>query len=407
MEHGSGPFHVSGYTKGESAVNTAGSDKHSERLYELDWLRMFAVLTLLYFHSSRPFDRWFWHLKNSVFSEGLTAVNLFINIWHMPLFFFLSGAASWFALQYRSGKEYAGERFLRLFIPLVFGMLVIIPPQVYCERFFRGQFRGSFLSFYPHVFQGVYPDGNLSWHHLWFLAYLFVFSLLALPLFLHVRNNPKSGFLAARMKRIETPLGLLLIPALPLALYELVLRPFWPSGVQNLVDDWANFFFYLTVFIYGFLMMSNEGVRAAVKRHGMKAFVPAIVSAVLILVSYFFVSRDTFSPFMGKAADSLYRIVWAFSCWFWLTAIVSFGMNYLRVNNKLLKYSNEAVLPFYILHQTVIVIIAYFVVTWRIGIAGKLVFLIVASFVGSLAAYDLIVRRFRVTRFLFGMRLKR
>jgi surface polysaccharide O-acyltransferase-like enzyme len=137
----------------------------SVRRYDLDWLRVFAVLILLCFHSARPFDEWGWHIKNGGVSGFITNILQFINIWHMPLFFLLSGSAAWFALSLRPERSFAKERVKRLFIPLVFGMAVIIPPQVYIERIFRGQFEGSYFR-------------NLSWHHLWFLAYLFVFHYL-------------------------------------------------------------------------------------------------------------------------------------------------------------------------------------------------------------------------------------
>ena len=161
----------------------SASATKSMRLYYLDWLHVFAVLILIFFHSARPFDEWGWRIKNETVSGIITNILQFINIWHMPLFFLLSGSAAWFALSLRPERSFAKERVKRLLIPLVFGMAVIIPSQVYIERIFRGQFEGSYFSFYIVAFSGSYPEGNLSWHHLWFLAYLFVFSLLAFPIF--------------------------------------------------------------------------------------------------------------------------------------------------------------------------------------------------------------------------------
>ena len=145
----------------------------SVRRYDLDWLRVFAVLVLLCFHSARPFDEWGWHIKNETVSGFITSILQFINIWHMPLFFLLSGSAAWFALSLRPERSFAKERVKRLLIPLVFGMAVIIPSQVYIERIFRGQFEGSYFSFYIVAFSGSYPEGNLSWHHLCFLLHHF------------------------------------------------------------------------------------------------------------------------------------------------------------------------------------------------------------------------------------------
>jgi len=156
----------------------SASVTNSVRRHDLDWLRVFAVVVLLFFHSARPFVKWEWHIKNETVSGFITNILEFINIWHMPLFFLLSGSAAWFAMSLRPERSFTKERFKRLFIPLIFGMLVIVPPQVYIERIFRGQFEGSYFSFYLEAFKGMYPEGNLSWHHLWFLAYLFVFHYL-------------------------------------------------------------------------------------------------------------------------------------------------------------------------------------------------------------------------------------
>lgn len=103
-----------------------------ERRHELDWLRVLAVLLLIYFHSARVFDFGDFYVKNGVLNKPLQAFVSFVDIWFMPLFFFIAGAASYFALRKRSGKQYAGERSKRLLVPFVFGTLVIAAPQVYC-----------------------------------------------------------------------------------------------------------------------------------------------------------------------------------------------------------------------------------------------------------------------------------
>ena len=257
----------------------------SARRYDLDWLRVFAVLILLCFHSARPFVEWGWHIKNATVSGLITNILLFINIWHMPLIFLLSGSAAWFALSLRPERSFAKERVKRLFIPLVFGMAVIIPPQVYIERIFRGQFEGSYFSFYLEAFNGSYPEGNLSWHHLWFLAYLFVFSLLALPIFKRYLLDRKPAFLKRLMDSMDGRWSLF-APAIPLAIFEAVLRPYWPNGNQNLINDWANFAFYFTIFVYGFVLVSDQKYQLLIQRHGNKAIILSIVTSLVLLLFY-------------------------------------------------------------------------------------------------------------------------
>lgn len=154
---------------------------------------MLATLLLIVFHTARAFDQSPWHIKNDVLTMEMDVLVTFIANWHMPLLFLLAGSSGYYALQRRSASAYLSERVQRLLIPLSFGILLIIPPQVYVERIGTSlvrqsplDFDGSYWSFYPTFFtQGVYPQGNFSWHHLWFLGYLFVFSALLLPTMRH------------------------------------------------------------------------------------------------------------------------------------------------------------------------------------------------------------------------------
>lgn len=381
----------------------SSSSKGFLRRHDLDWLRFFAVVVLLFYHSARPFVGWGWHINNSVVSVLLTGILRFVNIWHMPLFFLLSGSAAWFAMSFRPERSFAKERVKRLFIPLVFGMAVIIPPQVYVERIFKGQFEGSYLSFYPEAFNGMYPDGNLSWHHLWFLAYLFVFSLLALPIFKRYLADRRPAFLGWLMDFLDGR-WTWVAPAIPLALYEAVLRPFWPQGSQNLINDWANIAYYFTIFVYGFVLVSDQRYQLLIQRHGNRALLWGIVSGLALASFYAVVPAFGLSRPIFGLLELFYRMLWGFSCWFWLVALLSLGTRFLSFTNRILPYANEAVLPVYILHQTVIVIATFFVLKLSLSIPLALILVLISSSAGSLLIYDLIVKRIKWIRFLFGMR---
>ena len=131
------------------------------RSYELDWLRVLAVLVLVFFHSSEIFSSGWFHLKNDETSRIFNSISSFIHMWHMPLFFLVAGASTWFALEFRTGKVYVKERIYRLLIPLIFGIVLLIPPQSFYENVQKAGFSGTFLEFYPHFFEGIYPNGNL------------------------------------------------------------------------------------------------------------------------------------------------------------------------------------------------------------------------------------------------------
>ncbi len=163
-----------------------------KRLYYLDWLRVLAILTVFLYHTLRPFDFIDWHVKNKELSEAITILLFFFSQWGMVLFFVLSGAACWFALRSRSGRQFVRERSLRLLVPLVVGYLLFSPLQAYFEALYHGTFAGSFLQFVPWFFAHIQFSWHSPWisdpYHLWFLEFLWVFSLIALPLFLFLRG---------------------------------------------------------------------------------------------------------------------------------------------------------------------------------------------------------------------------
>jgi hypothetical protein len=371
-----------------------------ERRYDIDWLRVSAMLVVFFYHSGRFFNERWWFVKNAEISPTATVLTTFADVWMMPLFFILSGFGTGFSLRFRSASEYALERFKRLFIPCLFGSLLIVPPQVYFERVFKGQLHGSYLRWYPHFFEGVYPKGNFSWHHLWFLIYLFVFSMLALPLFLRLKTEPGQGLVSRLASLCQKPGGVFLL-AIPIIPIEIALRPIFP-GLQTLVTDWANFLTYITLFIYGYLFASEAGFGRAVEKHWKAALVLALCCTGAMA---FAIIR--YDPQRGYTlAYALTSALKVFTCWFWLVTILGLGQRFLNFSNRGLQYANQAVLPFYVMHQTVIITIGFYVVQSHTGIPQKYLMISTASFVAIMAAYELVIRRFNVTRFLFGMRLK-
>lgn len=378
--------------------------KKPQRRYDLDWLKVGAVLLLFPYHTAMIFVPWKFHIKNPTVSQGLTIFNAFLHVWQMPLLFLIAGAATWYALDFRSGREYARERLLRLGIPLAFGILALIPPQMYVERLHLGQFSGTFFQFYPSIFTtGLYPQGNLSWHHLWFIAYLLVFSLVLLPLFLRL----KKGTDKERMHRWTSYLAQghrIFFLALPLMVIQSLLRARWPDGNQNLINDWANFFFYITVFIYGYAICSDVRLQGAIVRNRYVAFIVGIACFVSFL---FLTDIGGAEPWLRYNARGMAMAALdGLNTWGWLMAILGFGVSRLNVANRLLTYASEAAYPYYILHQTVILVLAFYVVALDWSIAAKFTCILLLSFVMTLVVYEVLVRRITVLRFLFGMKVR-
>ena len=369
------------------------------RRYDLDWLRVLAVLLLIYFHTAAVFyrgDLGEFYIQNARSSQVMNGFVLFVHQWHMPLFFLISGAGAWFALSYRSAKQYVQERWQRLFIPFLFGTLILVPPQAYLHLLSHSPYKQSYWQFYPEFFKGIRPYGNFEWGHLWFLIYLFTFSLIALPLLLHLRRPDARSTLA---DWVSKP-GVILLMALPLAAIEGILRPHW-AGFQNLYDDWANVCLYLLYFICGYLIGSEARFGVAIDQH----LSVSLALAVLCMGLFLGLWQSDLVPDRAYSADYvLYQCFRGCNTWIWVIALLGLGRRFLNFNSRLLAYANEAAYPVYLLHQTVLITIAFYVVRWDLGVMTKFWIISTASLSATISLYEVLIRRFNLPRFLFGLK---
>lgn len=368
--------------------------------HDIDWLRVIAITLLLYFHTAMIFTaEWGWHIKNLETSYLFLEFNHFLRHFRMPILFLISGVGTSFALGFRSPGTYLRERARRLLVPLIFGIFVIVPPQIYLERIANGATYSSYLAFLPSVFEfRPYPAGNLSWHHLWFVLYLFGYSVIALPLFLYLRGDAGARTRAALARLARGP-GLYLA-ALPLGAALAALMPIAP-GPQNIVDDWAHLTFYFIFFLYGYLLGNDDALWRTIELRRRTSLGLAILAIITMSV----IRWNGNHPGLGYTAPSaLYQGLVAFDSWCWTLAILGYGKRYLSFRNRFLDYANEGIYPFYILHQTVIVIVGFYVVQVEEGILAKFLFTSTISLLGTVALYEFCVRPFRLTRFLFGMK---
>ena len=358
-----------------------------ERYDFLDWLRVIAIFVLLFFHTGMIFVGWGWHIMNE---QSIDALNAPMDISHrlrMPLLFIIAGAGMWFALQRRTGAQLFKERSVRLLVPLLIGMFLIVPPQIFFERLFQGQWHGGFGQFFVERTLQLrpYPEGDFSWHHLWFIVYLYVYVPLLLPLMLWWRRRerkPQAG-------------AWLVVLGLPLCVNEALLKPLFPES-HNLVSDWYIFNHYLMLTMYGYLLASMAGSWQwlSTQRHRFAIAGVAIYISAKLLVAQGVIHYDTpVDAFIGNA--------FTWSC---VLAFLGYGYRHLSFCNPLLRYARDASYPIYILHQTVIVAIGYYVIQTSWGPWVKYWMVLVATLVSCCVIYELLVRRFRVTRLIFGMK---
>lgn len=286
------------------------------------------------------------------------------------------------------------ERVRRLVVPLVFGVLVIVPPQSYLGAVTHVDYAGSFLQWYPNFFHLDLSDltgyaGGFTPGHLWFIVYLVVFSFAALPLFLWLRRPPGRVALARAASLLSRP-GVIFLPALPLAVTGLL-----PDvGGKNPFTD-------ILLFIFGYMLIADERVLQAVDRHRWWTLGVALpLTALYCVVTV----NGLFAGARFSAADVSIYMIRTLAAWSWIVALIGLGRRYLTAGGPVLRYAREASYPVYILHQTVIVVLAYFIVTWPVGVAVKYVAILVAASAGTLLLYELTVRRFDLVRVAFGMK---
>jgi hypothetical protein len=366
-----------------------------KRFYDIDWLRVLGMFTIFLFHNARFFNDEDWHVKNFESSYGMSVFVAILNHFIMPLFFVLSAFAIYYALKKRNNSEFMRERVIRLLIPLGVGIFTHIMLQVYIERITHGEFTGTFWQFIPHYFNGFYAfGGNFAWMglHLWYLLMLFLFSWLMLPVF--QRFNHSQNFTEKLADFITKPFGAYLF-IVPLFLMEFLVSLSPETVGRRDFGGWSPLT-YLVFFLIGYLLATDVRYRPAIEK---VRFVSLSLSLLTVIAAYILLAE------MGvSGTNPLYLLARATNSWCWLLTFMGFASRHLNFNNGFLKYANEAVLPFYILHQTVIVSIGYFIRDWQLAVFPKYLFLATTSFVIIMGLYEFVVKRVNFLRYLFGMK---
>jgi len=374
------------------------------RRYDLDWLRLICIAILLFYHTGMWFSTWDWHVKNNELNRAFDFWMVWLHPWRMPLLLFISGAGTYMALGKRTQKQFVVERFRKLFIPLLFGMFVVVPPQIYYE--YINQY-SNYWEFYKTVFHfKPYPGGSFSWHHLWFVLYLLIYSLALLPFLVYIRSERSLGFKEKARKWLSTAWGMLLIPSGFIFLTQLILRPFFPDELHN-VTDVAYIVFYGCFFFFGTVFYSDPQLWQSVERNRNKL----LIAAVLILIPFYgvflhwhkMIDIGVMDP---DILDLIFDISSIFLSWFTLMTVIGFGQHYLNKPNPILPYTNEGLYPFYILHQTVIIWLGFYICKLDWSIAAKFWSISLLTLIFCVAFYFLLIRPFNLMRLFFGVKPK-
>lgn len=379
-----------------------------KRIYFIDWMRIIAILVVFLFHNARFYDPMFWHVKNPTTSEAVLPFIGFINIWIMPLFFLLSGASAIFSLN-KSFGEYVIDKVKRLGIPYAFGVLVLIPPQKYLEAITQHHYVGNFFQFLGYYFSGGifnYPFGfSFAWlgliaYHLWFLAHLLFISVMLFPVMQYVKNH-KEMVIQKMNALLALPAGVLLL-FIPAAIVRVLLKKSFPQ-----YTDWADFFLYAVYFFNGFLLLLHVDFRKRIIKGIRPAFIIGVLFFVVYLLSFAMKGTLLNHLFQDNSQFGYYLFqesVGALTTWSWLVVLLGLGILYLDKESTWRNVLNEAVLPFYCLHQTIILIIGYFIVQLDWSMWSKFFVIATTSFLITNVIYFLTIKPFKPLRFLFGMK---
>ena len=375
----------------------------NERRYELDWLRALAILVVFLYHSMRFFNLEDWGVKNADTYVWVEAFLVFINRWMMPLFFIISGASLFHAMDKPGGfKKFYSNKFLRLMIPVLVAVITHAAVQIYLDRLSHHRFSGSFVSFISQYLNGLYLEigsiGNFPFHgmHLWYLLLLFIYSLLCYGPFLWLKGAG-AGLLDRAAKLAAVPGLMYLWLALPLA----VIKALIPHPVLSVGQGGWGFLYYIWFLMAGFIIMSSDHLQRRIKEQRLTS----LALGAIFISAYIFQAFTTWRP---PVPESLYDWMSALlnflSAWCLLTAILGYGMQYLSFDRPFLRRANEGVLPFYIMHQSVLVIVGYWVIAWNIPDFLKWIVISAVSFSILITVYILLIKRYDFLRFLFGMK---
>jgi peptidoglycan/LPS O-acetylase OafA/YrhL len=390
----------------------------SERLRGLDAMRALVVVGLIFFHSALIFDtRDDYYVKNGQTAD-LTALAALGVVWAMPLLFLTAGLAVWHSMDRRSVAAVAGERLRRLFVPLVFGVLVLMPIPVWFRLRADPAYTESYAQFYPRflqvrlewsdfpfVIQGMPPEDLFETGQLWFLVLLLTFSLLLLPAFWWLRGGPDRRPLARLAPLADRP-GAILLPALPLGLTSAAFHLEEPHAAWS---RWC----YLLFFVYGFVLASDRRYLTAMQRGTATAITVGLVTFTsgFGMIAAADAGGDPFVDY--QPLSIIGRLLFGVTGWLWLVAILGLLTRPHPSRNPagsagrstaLAGWVGEAVLPVYVLHQPVLVAIGYSVVRWPLHPLAKYLAITTGTLLIVLAIYHLLIRRFQPARVLFGLR---
>ena len=379
----------------------------NDRKHYIDWLRVLAFGLLFLFHSWRPFDHFPWHIKNEEQNFIFDLLTMFTHGWRMHLIFLVSGAGTWFAMKSRKGI-FVKDRVRRLIIPFLFGTALIIPPQRFYEWMMYRDYSGTYLDFlltyFPQQFGDKMGSSLLLWFghlgtHIWYLPFLFVMTLFALPL---LRKIQKGRFNFSWLKNVMHNNYTVFVLVLPMIFIRIALKPIYPE-----YTDWADFFVYLFPFLYGFIFMSDPEFISIIKKKRHLFLIVGLISSTYFLYigsqSPQNIQEYLYPSFSAYHVQiSVVSMLIAFS---WISFFIGFFAKHMNFKHSILIPVNISILPVYILHQSLIIVFGYYIVGLELSAFIKFIMIALTAIPSAIILYKMIQTN-NFMRFLFGIKKK-
>ncbi len=389
-------------------INTSAIISTSPRRYDIDALRIFAFTLLILYHVSMLYalgeD---WHVKSAYQTDALHIPRLLVNQWRMSLLFVISGLAVSFVWQRYSAGRFALRRTRQLLVPLIFGMAFVVAPQCYYQALSNGviepgflRFMGQYLTFQDFPGEAWAGEEQIvwTWNHLWYLPYLLFYTLALIPL-AKLLDGPLAPF--KRWFRSLRGVWIVAVPLVPLMLYGNFIFPRFPYISNALLDDWYAHAMYFTFFLIGYLIGRDEGFWAELARLRKVTLAAAVTVFVLFLLRNEYQPDEV--PFL---VDQISLAITYANRWLWIVTVFGWGHYLLNRPMKWLPYATEAIFSWYILHQTLTVVLGYELGQRQLGPILEPLLVIVGTFGGCYLIHEFIIRRSRTLRPLFGLKMQ-
>lgn len=376
-------------------------------MYELDWLRTIVTINLIPFHAA-------WMITSvsgfSLVERGTAAWKilhcymLFVSPLHMFMLFLVAGTSTFMSLRHRSPLQYIKERIKRLLIPLLTFMIFLFPILGYFWPTGMDLSQFNFLTqFWPWCLMTTFyseATGGPNWAHMWFVAYLFIYSLILLPVFLHIRAG-KGRLVESTTKLATGRWGAIFLIGIPISLTFAILSPIWPFFRNNLYSDWGYFTYNMTAFALGFIIARDPRWNRTFDRHAAVSLLLGIVFSALKL--FMECRAPIFSTPAYNTHYALYSLIAGFNTWFWVIAVLGIARRSLSFTNGFLGYFSRISYPFYIFHLVAMSVSGHYITGMRRGIVAEFVMICAASLLITILCCEL-AKSTRVTRFLFGIK---